>query len=90
MQKGPMRFLLDDDLLSGVHDVATLFRPQRAVRPVASEDGAAVVHMMTYLCQVWGGNAHPIIPVTGPAVPEAYLHCLHGEQYDIVDRGKPK
>ena len=61
-----MRFLLDDELLSGVHDVATLFRPQRAVRHVDAGDGAAVVQMMTYLCQVWGGHAHPIIPVTGP------------------------
>jgi hypothetical protein len=87
MQKGPMRFLLDDDLLSGAHDVATLFRPQRAVRRVDAGHGAAVAQMMTYLCQVWGGHAHPIIPVTGPAVPEPYLRCLHGEQYDIVDRG---
>lgn len=82
-----MRFLLDDELLSGVHDVATLFRPQRAVRRVDADDGAAVELVMAYLCQVWGGHAHPIIPVTGPTVPEPYLSCLRGEQYDIVDRG---
>ena len=50
------------------------------------------MQMMTYLCQVWGGHAHPIVPVTGPTVPEPYMGCLRGEQYDIVhrgDRGKP-
>ena len=42
--------------------------------------------MMTYLCQVWGGHAHPIIPVRGLDVPESYQRCLHGDQYDIVER----
>ena len=80
-----MRFLLDDELLSGVHDAVTLLRPQRAVRHVNEDDEAAVMRMMTYLCQVWGGQAHPIIPVAGRKVPDAYLRCLYGEQYDIID-----
>jgi hypothetical protein len=81
-----MRFLLDDELLSGVHDAATSLRPQRAVRRVDEGDGAAVMQTMTYLCQVWGGHAHPIIPVTGLKVPAPYLRCLYGDRYDIVDR----
>src|SRR6266496_3217826 len=81
-----MRFLLDDELLSGVHDAATSLRPQRAVRHVGEGDGAAVTQMMAYLCQVWGGQAHPIVPVTDLKVPEPYLRCLYGDQYDIVDR----
>jgi hypothetical protein len=81
-----MRFLLDDELLSGVHDVATSVRPRRAVRCVEEAGGAAVMQMMTYLCQVWGGHAHPIVPVTDLKVPEPYLRCLYGDQYDIVDR----
>jgi len=81
-----MRFLLDDELLSGVHDVATSLRPQRAVRRVEEDDAAAVMRMMTYLCQVWGGQAHPIVPVMGSKVPEPYLRCLYGDQYDTVDR----
>ncbi|HEY1704086.1 MAG TPA: hypothetical protein VGG75_30685 [Trebonia sp.] len=81
-----MRFLLDDETLSGVHDVTTSLRPQRVVRPVDAADVSGVVQMMTYLCQVWGGHAHPIIPVTDLKVPEPYLGCLYGEQYDIVER----
>jgi len=81
-----MRFLLDDELLSGAHDAATLLRPQRAVRRVDEDDAATIVKMMTYLCQVWGGHAHPIIPVTGLKVPEPYLRCLYGSQYNVVDR----
>ena len=81
-----MRFLLDDELLSGVHDVATSLRPQRTVRRVDEGDAAAVMQLMTYLCQVWSGHAHPIIPVTDLKVPEPYLRCLYGDQYDIVDR----
>lgn len=81
-----MRFLLDDELLSGVHDTLTLLRPQRAVRHVDEGDTAAALRMMTYLCQVWGGHAHPIIPVTDLNVPEPYLRCLYGDQYDIVER----
>ena len=80
-----MRFLLDDELLSGTYDVATLLRPQRAVRRVDQTDAAAVMSIMTYLCQVWGGHAHPIVPVTGLTVPEPYLRCMYGDQYDIVD-----
>lgn len=82
-----MRFLLDDELLSGTHDVATLLRPQRAVRCVDQSDATAAVSLMTYLCQVWGGHAHPIVPVSKLAVPDSYLRCMYGEQYDIVDRG---
>jgi hypothetical protein len=81
-----MRFLLDDELLSGTYDVATLLRPQRAVRCVDESDGAALVRMMTYLCQVWGGHAHPIIPIADLTVPAPYLRCLHHDQYDIIDR----
>jgi hypothetical protein len=44
------------------------------------------MQMMTYLCQVWGGQAHPIIPISDGTVPEPYLRCLRGEQYDIIDR----
>ena len=87
-----MRFLLDDELLSGVHDAVTSLRPQRAVRYVNEDDEAAVMRMMTYLCQVWGGQAHPIIPVSERKVPDPYLRCLYGEQYDIIDhrdRSKP-
>ncbi|MGH3198117.1 MAG: hypothetical protein ACRDNT_19865 [Streptosporangiaceae bacterium] len=84
-----MRFLLDDELLAGVYDVATVLRPQRAVRCVDEDDDAAVVSMMTYLCQVWGGHAHPIIPISSLRVPEPYLRCLYSEQYDIVDRRVP-
>lgn len=88
-----MRFLLDDELLSDVHDAVTLLRPQRAVRHVNEADEAAVMRMMTYLCQVWGGQAHPIIPVSDRKVPDAYLRCLYGEQYDIIEcrkRGEPE
>ena len=81
-----MRFLLDDELLSGTYDVATLLRPQRAVRCVDESDAVAAVSMMTYLCQVWGGHAHPIVPIAGLTVPEAYLQCMYSDQYDIVDR----
>jgi hypothetical protein len=81
-----MRFLLDDELLSGTHDVVTSLRPQRAVRRVDEGDASAVTQMMTYLCQVWGGQAHPIIPSADLRVPAPYLRCLHREQYDIVDR----
>jgi hypothetical protein len=37
-----MRFLLDYELLSGVHDVMTSLRPQRAVRRVDEGDTAGV------------------------------------------------
>jgi hypothetical protein len=84
--KDMMRFLLDDELLSGVHDVVTSLRPQRAVRCVADGGVAAVMPTMTYLCQVWGGHAHPIIPVTDLRVPDPYLWCLYRDQYDIIDR----
>ena len=81
-----MRFLLDDELLSGVHDVTTLLRPQRAVRRLDEDGRAAVTRIMTYLCQIWGGHAHPIVPVTDLKVPRPYLRCLYSDQYDIVDR----
>jgi hypothetical protein len=85
-----MRFLLDDELLSGAYDVATLLRPQRAVRCVDEDDAAAIMFMMTYLCQVWGGHAHPIVPIADSTVPEPYLQCMYGDQYDIVDRRGPE
>jgi hypothetical protein len=88
-----VRFLLDDELLSGVHDATTLLRPQRAVRHVNEGDVSAAMRMMTYLCQVWGGQAQPIVPVTSLDVPRPYLDCLHGDQYDVVDwpgRDEPK
>jgi hypothetical protein len=39
---------------------------------------------------VWGGNAHPIIPLASLTVPEPYLPCMYGDQYDIVDRRLPE
>lgn len=48
-----MRFLLGDELLAGVYDVATVLRPQRSVRCVDTDDATAFVSMMTHLCQVW-------------------------------------
>jgi hypothetical protein len=85
-ERNTMRFFLDDELLSGSYDVATLLRPQRAIRCVDDRAAARVVSVMTYLCQVWGGNAHPIVPITDLTVPEPYLRCMYSEQYDIVDR----
>jgi len=81
-----MEFVLDDELLSGVRDAVTTLRPQRVVRYVDEKDEATLARMMTYLCQVWGGQANPIIPVSDRKVPGAYLRCLSGEQYDVVDR----
>jgi hypothetical protein len=91
VQKGTMRFLLDDELLSGAHDVATSLRPQRSVRYVDAGGGTVpVVQLMTYLCQVWGGQSHPILPVTDRKIPGAYLRCLQADQYDVIDHPDPQ
>jgi hypothetical protein len=37
-----MRFLLDDELLTGVHDAVTSLRPERAVRCVQEAGGLPV------------------------------------------------
>ena len=51
-----MRFFLDDGLLSGSYDVATLLRPQRAIRCVTIALRHGSVSVMTYLCQLSRGT----------------------------------
>ena len=56
-----MRDLLDNEALTGTYDVTTMLRAQRAVRAAACADAETVVHVSSYLCQVWGGGTHPVL-----------------------------
>jgi hypothetical protein len=78
-----MRHLLDDEVLSGAYDVTTYLRPYRTPRCVATMD--SLLACIDWLCQVWGGNSNPLLPIEDGHVPAAYMGCLERDVYDRLD-----
>ncbi len=62
-----MKYLLDNDLLTGPHEVQTRLRPWRYARLIVGQDGAFA--LASHLCQVWGGASNPIIPLVDHVSP---------------------
>lgn len=79
-----LRGLLDEGLLSGQLEVTTVLRPQRLARPVAADDIEGTIREIEWACQMWGGGAHPLLPVSDRAMPEPYLSLVQREQIDYV------
>lgn len=79
-----MRGLLDADLLNGPQEVVTHPRPERLVRPVKNDDLSGLLVELEWLCQVWSGSGHPVIPVCDRRIPGAYAALLQTEQIDAV------
>ena len=65
-----MKHLLDNEQLSGPHEVQAGLRPQRVARCVTDIGEAETVAV--HLCQSWGGASTPIVPVSAGA-PSQYL-----------------
>lgn len=80
-----MKYLLDNQSLTGTYDVATTLRPERAVRVLDDADVGSVIDMITYLCQVWGGNSVSVIPLDAGRVPSPYMPSLETGQYDLIE-----
>lgn len=73
-----MKGLLDNELLSGAHEVVVGLRPHRVIRPVSNVDEA--VGAATLLCQVWGGAGAPLFSTASGHVPDYLLRAaLEGE-----------
>lgn len=65
-----MKYVLDDELLDGPHEVQVSLRPERHARCVG--DLAQAESIALHLCQTWGGAGNPIVPV-GNGAPVGYL-----------------
>lgn len=75
--------LLDDEKLSGPREVRISARPVREAIPVG--DINAFVVAVERACQVWGGAADPIVPVSSAGeVSDLYRDKLHGSNVDHV------
>ena len=79
-----MRALLDDECLNGP-EVHVSFRPERVAIPVAAGTLNEAVAAIESECQVWGGAATPLIPVSPEGmVVDAYARILPGAAIDHV------
>jgi hypothetical protein len=76
--------LLDDGLLSGLHEATTRLRPVRHARPVASDHLDGALAEIELACQVWGGGSQPLLPVAHAVLPDPYERLLATEQIDFV------
>ncbi len=83
-----MRGLLDDDLLTGAHEVTLLLRPQRCARPLQVTDVERLFDEIQHLCQVWGGAGQPLIPAECGRLPTPYVRLLQTEQIDAVGKAQ--
>jgi hypothetical protein len=68
-----MRGLLDDEALSGAHEAAIVYRPERVGLPVTRGDNDKFIKTVEYQCQLWGGATAPIIPVE----PDGAIHAVY-------------
>lgn len=85
-QRGDLvRGLLDDERLNGPQEVHVSFRPERVAIPVAAGAVDEAVATIECECQVWGGAATPLIPVSPEGtVVDAYARILPGAAIDHV------
>ncbi|ANH37445.1 hypothetical protein I601_1003 [Nocardioides dokdonensis FR1436] len=67
------RYLINDEPLEGPHGIRLRLRPIRTARPIPPDDEDYFVDSVMLQCQVWGGAATPLIPVTS----EGYVHPLY-------------
>lgn len=78
-----LHYVLDDDPLEGPYAVSLRLRPPRTARPVPVGDPGHMLSAMALECQLWGGAATPIIPVTQAGLADSlYSNSMRGADID--------
>lgn len=86
-----MRGLLDDERLTGAHEVSISYRPQRIAVPLAAPlTEHRFISVVRDETQVWGGAVAPLIPVASDGtIEEPYARILPGAAIDSLQGMHP-
>lgn len=80
-----MAHLLDSAKLDGPHAARISARPERIAVPLDASKQDAFRQAVEVECQVWGGAANALLPVTAEGeIPDYYRGVLPGSQIDRV------
>lgn len=80
-----LRYLLDGEPLEGPHAVHLRLRPRRFARVIPTANLEYLIESILLECQIWGGAATPLIPVTVEGrVDPLYASWLLGTDIDGV------
>jgi len=81
-----MRFVLDDEQLSGAHTLRVSIRPPRRARLLPTGNTAHLLAAIELNCQLWGGAASPVVPLDRSGrVDELYRGKIFGAALDRVE-----
>ncbi|MFE2266447.1 hypothetical protein [Streptomyces griseosporeus] len=82
-----MRGLLDDDPLHGTSEARISYRPQRIAVPLrAPLNQDEFLSVVRNQCQIWGGAAAPLVPLTAEGVVDnIYARIIPGSAIDGME-----
>ncbi|WP_188281507.1 hypothetical protein [Streptomyces sp. CBMA29] len=85
-----MRGLLDDEKLTGAHEVQISYRPERIAVPLTPQTEDYFISVVRDQSQIWGGAVVPLIPVISDGtVEESYARILPGSAIDALQGMHP-
>jgi hypothetical protein len=78
-----MRHVLDNERLDGPQTARVALRPTRTARLIPPNDMAHLLAAIELSCQIWGGGAHPVVPLDNDLrVHHLYRNKLRGAHID--------